>query len=563
MKRALKIIIPLLIVLALLITTGWYFFYLRSDLACGFLVHRAESMASHERYGRAERYYNWALSLDSSREDIPVALAKTYVADNNFTKAEYTLVKAIAASPDKTDLYVALSQTYVMQDKLLDAVQMLDRITDPNVKAQLDEMRPSAPTLSPESGYYTDYIEVTAEADVPYIYLTTDGNYPSTDADLYTEPVAMGGGETAVLAIAVDEQGLVSPVVRNGYTIGGVVEEVELQDPAIDAAVRDQLGLTIDDKIMSDQLWNIISLTLPETVADLSDLSYFTGLQSLTINQVSGLDFTVLTQLPALMELNLSGCTISSNSLEAIGSLVGLESLTMDSCSLTDISNFSRLTQLKTIHLANNTLKDISVLSLMTELEDVDISNNPVNSIAALSTCVNLKSVHVSSCNIETIGALKDKNDLEVLIASNNRIKDLADLEGCRNLMTLEVNNNQITDISVLTKLPNLTRFEADQNKIKAIPDFDEEACALVFFGADYNEIEDVSGLAGIHSLNYVNLDYNKITDLKPLAENYSLVQINVWDSAISDEDISLFKDKSIIVNYNPNYEAPEEEKAE
>lgn len=563
MKRSLKIIIPLLIVIALLVTAGWYFFYLRSDLACNILIHHAESMASHERYGRAERYYNWAWSLNPSRDDIPIALAKTYVADDNFTKAEYTLVKAISISPSKTDLYVALSQTYVKQDKLLDAVQMLDRTTDTDVKAQLDEMRPTAPTLYPESGYYTDYIEVSAEADAPYIYLTTDGDYPSTELDLYKDPVVMDGGETAVLAIAVDEQGLVSPVVRNGYTIGGVVEQVELQDSAIEAAVRDQLGLTMDDEIMSDQLWSIPALTLPETVADLSELSYFTGLRSLTINQVSGLDFTVLTQLPALTELNLSGCTISSNSLEAIGSLVKLESLTMDNCSLTDISNFSRLTQLKTIRLSNNTLKDISVLSLMTELETVDISNNPLNSIAALSTCSKLISLDISGCTVETIGSLKGKSNLETLIASNNRIKDLSDLEDCQKLATLEVNANQIEDISVLTKLPNLVRFEGDQNKIKEIPDFDETNCVLVFFGADQNEIEDLSGLANIHTLNYVNLDYNKITDLKPLADNYNLVQVNVWDSAISKEDISLLQDKSIIVNYNPNYEPPEKDKEE
>lgn len=563
MKRALKIIIPLLIVVALLVTAGWYFFFLRADLASNVLIRHAASMVSRERYGRAERYYNWAWSLNPTREDIPIALAKTYVADGNFTKAEYTLVKAISAAPAKTDLYVALSQTYVKQDKLLDAVQMLDRITDEEVKAALTQMRPAPPRLSPESGYYTDYIEVSAEADVPYIYLTTDGDYPSTALDLYKEPVTMNGGETAVLAIAVDEQGLVSSVVRNGYTIGGVVEPVELQDPAIDAVVRDQLQLTTDDVIMSDQLWNVISLTLPETVTDLHDLSYFTGLQSLTINQASGLDFSVLTQLPFLRELNLSGCTISSNSLEAIGALVGLESLTLDSCSLTDISSFSRLTQLKTIHLANNTLKDISVLSLMTDLEDVDISNNPLNSISALSTCTRLKSVNISSCNVETLGALKDKDDLVTLIASNNQIKEISDLEGCRDLMTLELNNNQISDISVLLKLTNLTRFEADQNKIKEIPDFDEETCALIFFGADYNEIENLSGLANIHTLNYINLDYNKITDLKPLSNNYNLVQINVWDSDISEEDISLLQDKSIIVNYNPNYEAPKEDQAE
>ena len=45
------------------------------------------------------------------------------------------------------------SQTYIAQDKILDAEQMLDRITSSDVKAQIDALRPRAPVLSPESGY--------------------------------------------------------------------------------------------------------------------------------------------------------------------------------------------------------------------------------------------------------------------------------------------------------------------------------------------------------------------------------------------------------------------------
>ena len=138
-------------------------------------------------------------------------------------------------------------------------------------------------------------------------------------------PLSLGSGETTVLVVAVDASGLVSPVVRNGYTIGGVVEAVTLADPAVEQTVRDTLGLDADDALMSDALWTITHLTLPETVQDLSDLRLFTGLQSLTIRNISGMDFTILNQLPALQELDLSGCTISSNAMEAIGSLTGLQ----------------------------------------------------------------------------------------------------------------------------------------------------------------------------------------------------------------------------------------------
>lgn len=563
MKKVLKVVIPLVLVLALLITACWFFFFYRRDLTTNFLLQQADDMASVGRYERAITYYSWAWALEPEQDDIPIALAETYIASGNYTKAEYTLVKAITAQPDQTDLYAALCRTYVEQDKLMDAVQMLDRTTQETVKAELDAMRPAPPTINPESGYYTEYIDVSVSSDAATIYVTTDGEYPSTDAALYAAPLTLSSGETTVLAIAVGENGLVSPVVRNGYTIGGVVEEVTLHDPAVDAAVREQLGLTADAPLMSDLLWSITHLNLPETVADLSDLAHFTGLHSLTIQNISGLDFSILEQLPALQELNLSGCTISSNALEAIGSLVELNRLVLNGCALTDITAFAQLTKLTDLQLANNTLDDISVISLMLELETVILSNNPLSSIAGLSTCSNLKYVDITGCDVNSLGSLSGKAQLETLLASNNHLKDLDDLSECRKLATLEVASNEIDDISVLAELPELLRFEGKQNLITEVPDFGGDASKLVYFGADYNQIEDISGLAGIHTLNYVNIDYNKVTDLLPLAENFNLIRINAWDNAITEESIEELKEYSIILNYNPNYEAPEEEEEE
>lgn len=562
MKRVLKVILPLILIIAILATACWFFFYNRADLTTGLLISQAESMVRNGRYDRAILYYNWAWLLEPHRDDIPIDLADTYVKAGNYTKAEYTLVKAISNQPDLTELYVSLCRTYVEQDKLLDAVQMLDRTTDPTVKAELDALRPAAPVISPESGYYSEYIDVIVESDTAVIYATDDGEYPSSDHDRYASPFTLPSGETTILAIAVDESGLVSPVTLNGYTVGGVVEEIQLNDPAVDATVREQLGLSASAPLMSDLLWSITHLTLPDTVRDLSDLPRFTGLQSLVIQNVSGLDFTILSQLPALQSLDLSGCTISSNAMEAIGSLSELQALVLNGCALTDISAFSQLTQLTNLRLSNNSLTDIGIVSLMVNLETVDFSNNPISSIAGLSTCSKLKYVDVSGCSINTLGSLSGKSKLDTLFAANNQIKQIDDLSGCKALSVLDITDNYVSDISVLAQLPALTRFEGDHNQITEIPDFHENTCKLIFFGVDYNEIEDVSGLAGIDSLNYLNIDYNKVKDLLPLADNYNLVQVNAWDNAITEESVQALQEHSIILNYNPSYVDPDAEEA-
>ena len=560
MKRVLKIVIPLVVVLALLGTAAWFFLSFRADLTAGFLRGQAAKMVEKERYSRAVTYYNWAWQLDPENQEIPLALAEAYAGSGNYTKAEYTLVRAISARPQDVDLYVALCQVYVAQDKLLDAVQMLDRTSDAEVKAALDELRPAAPVLSPENGYYTEYIEVTADGGGNAVYLSIDGDYPSMEDDAYTGPVTLPGGETMVMAVAVDENQMVSQAVQNGYTIGGVVEPVTLNDPAIDAAVREQLGMTAGETLMTDDLWSIAELTLPDTVADLADLSHFTGLTTLTIQNVSGLDFSVLSQLTALQTLDLSGCTISTGSLDAIAGLTGLRVLRLNNCALTDINALSQLTALTELQLANNSLTDIGVTSLMLDLETVTLTNNPITSIAGLSACTKLKSLDISGCSVTSIASLSGKTALETLLAGNNQIADLSPLEGCTALSVLEVPYNLVSDISVLAQLPALTRFVGNNNQITAVPDFDEETSKLQYIQLDYNEVADLAGLQGINSLNYVYADYNQVETILPLKNNINLIQINVWDNPIPEEEVKSLQENSIIVNYNPNYEPPEED---
>ena len=563
MKRAFKVIIPLVLILALLGAGCWYFGFQRPDLTTGVLLTQAESMAQNGRFDRAITYYTWAWNLEPDRDDIPIDLAETYIAAGNYTKAEYTLVKAISAHPQLTELYVSLCRTYVMQDKLLDAVQMLDRTTDPAVKAELDQLRPAAPVITPESGYYSEYIDVTAASDTGTVYVTLNGEYPSMETDAYSQPISLESGETALLAVAVNDQGLVSPVIRNGYTVGGVVEAVSLSDSAVEQTVRETLSLDADDALMSDVLWSITHLTLPETVQDLSDLRLFTGLQSLTIQNISGMDFTILNQLPALQELDLSGCTISSNAMEAIGSLTELRKLTLNGCALTDITAFSQLTKLKEIHLSGNILEDIGILSLLLDLETVNLSNNPLTSIAGLSTCANLKYVDITDCSVGSLGALSGKGTVETVLASGNKIKNLDDLINCSSLKVLDVSRNMIEDISILAWLPNLEWISAEQNAITELPAFDPDTSVLVHLDLDNNQISDVSTLAGIDTLNYLYLDYNQVKDLTPLADNRNLVQVNVWDNAITEESVEALGEASIILNYNPNFVDPEAEEEE
>ncbi len=275
MKYILKIFLIVLLVVAIIGAACWFFLVQRPDLTMSVFAHWGDYFYDAGRYNRAVSLYETACKLSPNNANLPVRLAQAYINSGNYTKAEYTLVSAITNNPESVQLYVALSKTYIEQDKILDAEQMLDRITSADVKAQIDALRPNVPVLSPESGYYSEYIDVAVTATGGTAYLAVNQDYPSIETDAYEAPVTLEAGDSKVVVVTVAENGLVSDAVYGGYTIGSVVEEVKLSDSALDSYVRELLGKTASDTIMSDELWEIEELTLPEGVQDISDLTRF------------------------------------------------------------------------------------------------------------------------------------------------------------------------------------------------------------------------------------------------------------------------------------------------
>ena len=100
-----------------------------------------------------------------------------------------------------------------------------------------------------------------------------------------------------------------------------------------------------------------------------------------------------------------------------------------------------------------------------------------------------------------------------------------------------------------MAALVYMTDLDVSYNDILTIPDF-PDAAALVTFNGCHNFFEDVSGLAGLSSLNYVYLDYNNITDINVLSSCINLIQVGVFQTNVSD--ISALLDMDVIVSYNP-----------
>ena len=220
MKKLMHVLVPLLLSVLLVISVGWYLFVYDRDFTRDLLLQQARNNDIAGNSGLSSWFYNLAYNYSGQDENVAIELANQYKSAGNYTKAEVTLSKAIAAGATK-ELYMALSKTYVEQDKLLDAVSLLDKITNPEIKAEIEAQRPDAPISNYAPGYYSQYIDVTLYA-AGKLYYTTDGEYPSVQNPVYESPITLPAGETTVYAIAVDDNGLVSPLTVLGYTVTGV-----------------------------------------------------------------------------------------------------------------------------------------------------------------------------------------------------------------------------------------------------------------------------------------------------------------------------------------------------
>lgn len=570
MKRFFKRLVPFTLTLGILASIAWYLFVYDRAFTRDFLISQARFFDARGNTDFAATLYDLAYDYTGKDEDVAIELANQYKADGNYTKAEYTLTHAIADG-GSVDLYIALCKTFVEQDKLLDAVAMLDSISDPAIRMELDSMRPKAPEPDYPDGFYNQYIHVSFLTSDGTLYYTTDGNYPSTSDAPFSDPIELPGGETSIYAIRVGENGLVSPLAILAYTVGGVVEPAKFEDPAVELAVREILGVEEEDVVMTDQLWEIKEFVFPSDAAVFTDLKLLPYLEKLTIPGRNLDTLAYLTSLTELRELDLSGCRFSPAELKILAGLPNLEKLSLADCGLSTIADLAGAQKLTYLDVSNNTLRNLEPLIPMTTLQELYLQHNAVTALDALSPLSELKKLDVSYNTVSSLMPLGQCAKLEWLNAGNNSIASVNGMEvftalkhldldhnllsnvdalgNCLTLTELNISNNNISNVYALSTLSNLVALNCSYNQLQELPSF-QEGCALSVLEASYNEITSLYNIRHAKELTYVYMDYNKLTNIDIIADCYRLVMVNVYGNKI--KDVSKLTAHNIIVNYDP-----------
>ena len=570
MKRTFKRILPILFAIVTICSIIWYLFVYDRSFTRDMMLYGARFFDNQGNHSLSAWMYDQAYQQSKGNADVAIELSDRFKDMGNFTKAENALTDAISDG-GSAELYIALSKTYLEQDKLLDAVTMLDSIADPEIKAQLDAIRPAAPTVDADPGFYNQYLSVAVTPGEGKLYLTTNGEYPSIADAPHSGSVTLTSGENTIYALTVGDNGLVSSLSIFGYTVGGVIEPIELKDPVIDSLVRSQLNIGAEATLYSNQLWEITSLEIPEGVQSFEDLSRLSYLQSLTVHGSIADSLQGMQGLTQLTQLTMHGCKISATDLLFIASLPKLEKLTLSDCGLSSIENLSALRALTHLDLSSNSIRDISALSFMSNLLELDLSHNALDNLNALSSLSGLNKLNVSYNSLSSIVPLASCAGITELNVSNNGIRSLSGIEGlitlskldasfnsvadvqavaaCTELTQLDLSSNELTDSTPLSVLTKLQYFSFNRNEVVTLPNWGT-GCALVTIDGSYNKIKNISGLAGYGQLNTVLMDYNKISAVNALSACPNLIKVSVYGNSV--KDVSDLTAMSVIVNYNP-----------
>ena len=563
MKKTIRILVPIALALAILLCSAWYLLIYDTEFTRDMFLQVARGF---ERSGNPQIsawFYDLAYQQSSDNDEVAIELAKQHAADGNFLQAEATLSNAIADGAS-TELYVALSSIYLEQDKLMDAVKMLDAVcgekstVDPAIRNALKKMRPEAPTTDLEPGFYDpeqqSSVQISTKSGTLYLnregvypsvgdslhtqlvgtvgYIGKHGRLPLTENGAYSESVPLVEGENVLFALAISEDGLVSPLSVYAYTLGavqgGVVKEVEFVDATMESAIRKALNVDSDVVVMTDQIWELTSFTVPSGVQNLEDMQHLLGVEELTIQSAPAGQLGNLSSFTKLQSLTITDTALADAEVAAIGNLPKLTKLTLEKCQLSSIAGLENAQKLESLDLTNNAITSITPLRGITSLKQLCLKENSLSEISSVSGLTNLSTLDVS----------------------RNVLTSISGVGNCTALTELNVSNNRLSDVSEVLKITGLLRLNFSNNSVSTLPAWDK-SCSLVTVDGSYNSITSLEPLSGLEQLNNVYMDYNEnLQSIDCLSSCPVLIQVNVYGTQVSSA--KALTDMSVIVKYDP-----------
>lgn len=364
---------------------------------------------------------------------------------------------------------------------------------------------------------------------------------------------------------------------------------VVFDDPVLETALRKEVGIPEGD-VTDKDLAKVTSLGIgrnyeqnpdPNTqVQSIAVLAYCSKLSTLELNFQNITDISPLANLKKMKTLELGGNPIAD--ITPLTNMTALETLKLFNCQAQDYSPLAKLKKLSALYLEFSTISDLTPLSGLTKLKTLGLKGTAISDVTPLAKLTALRTLYLSECDIKDYspiekiyGKLTDKDfefikptptPVGVVVAfddpvlenairqalnkpegdvysyelasltdlgtgfsyerepaPDSRVRSIGVLKYCNNLVSLELNFNQIEDVSALAGLTNLEQILIGGNPVADVTPF-AGLTNLRSLGIFNCQAQDYSPLANLTNLEDLSLDYSTITDLTPLA---GLVHLN------------------------------------
>ncbi|MEL6344463.1 MAG: hypothetical protein AAFV53_15195 [Myxococcota bacterium] len=286
---------------------------------------------------------------------------------------------------------------------------------------------------------------------------------------------------------------------------------------------------------------------------DLSVLSRCTGLQTLTLAQLSRKTLQPLQPPPALKLLRcLDLNDLSSLSSEAV------TSLQMVSCALTSLAGLQNWSDLETLAIIDscppgplNALRHLPRLQTLSLNEDFDRTDL----IDIIEAAPQLRELSLSTCGIQTLRGLNRLTALETLrLTDCSHLSDLDALAGCSQLADIElrempavaldglhrtpalralrlVSDPELIDLRIAAQLEGLEQLAVVHCGLTSLAGLQTNQTLQTLHLIDCVQLQDLSALSQCESLTTLSLQNVNVRDLGALPQNLVALQLtHCWN---------------------------------
>ena len=181
--------------------------------------------------------------------------------------------------------------------------------------------------------------------------------------------------------------------------------DVEIPDPNLERAIREEMGLPSGTPITQLLINQLTALTAKEyQIVDLTGLEHASNLKRLALPENQIRDITPLTGLVHLEVLELRDNPIRD--LTPLANLTNLTYINFAGVRLSDITALANLTELKTAWLSHMRLRDLTPLANLTQLVRLSLVSNQIVDVSPLANLTALQELHIERNNITDFSPL-------------------------------------------------------------------------------------------------------------------------------------------------------------